>query len=70
MNKPDLTLDELSTLRITLDKLKLAAKSGGTKGYKSMSEERLLRSLNKPKLIKTNFDNERLKKIREDLMKT
>ena len=70
MNKPDLTLDELSTLRITLDKLKLVTKSGGTKGYKSMSEERLLRSLNKPKLIKNNFDNERLKKIREDLMKT
>ena len=70
MNKPDLTLDELSMLRITLDKLKLVAKSGGTKGYKSMSEERLLRSLNKPKLIKNNFDNERLKKIREDLNKS
>ena len=32
-----------------------------------MSEERLLSALSKPKLIKNNFDNERLKKIREDL---
>ena len=32
-----------------------------------MSEERLL---SEPKLIKNNFDNERLKKIREDLNKS
>ena len=59
---PDLTLDELTMLGITLDKLKLVAKSRGIKGYKNMSEERLLRALNKPKLIKNNSDDERLKK--------
>ena len=67
---PDLALDELSMLGITLDKLKLVAKSSSIKGYKSISEERLLRALNKPKLIKNSFDNERLKKIREDLNKS
>ena len=70
---PDLTLDELSKLGITLDKLKLVTKSRAIKGYKNMSEERLLRALNKPKLIKNNFDNERLKiirEIREDLNKS
>ena len=30
-----------------------------------MSEKRLLSALSKPKLIKNNFDNERLKKIRD-----
>ena len=59
---PDLTLDDVSMLGITLDKLKFVAKSRGIKGYKSMSEERLLSALSKPKLIKSNFDNERLKK--------
>ena len=42
----------------------------GIKGYKSMSEERLLSAINKPKLIKNYFDNERLKKIKEDLNKS
>ena len=67
---PDLTLDELSMLGITLDKLKLVAESRGIKGYKTISEERLLSALSKPKSIKDNFDNERLKKIREDLNKS
>ena len=35
-----------------------------------MSGERLLSALSKPKLTKSNFDNERLKKIREDLDKS
>ena len=34
-----------------------------------MSKERLLSALSKPKLIENNFDNERLKKIREELNK-
>ena len=67
---PDLTLDELIMLGIRLDKLKLVVKSRGIKGDKIMSQERLLRALNKPKLTKINFDNERLKKIREDLNKS
>ena len=46
------------------------AKSRGIKGYQNMSEERLLSTLSKPKLIKNNFDNERLKKTREDVNKS
>ena len=65
----DLTLNELSMLGTTLDKLKLVAKGRGIKNYKSMSEERLLSALGKQKFIKNNFDNEILKKIREDLNK-
>ena len=57
-------------LDLTLDELKLVAKSRGIKGFTSMSKERLLSALNKPKLIENNFVNERLKKIREDLNKS
>ena len=58
------------TKSLSLDDLKLIAKSRGIKGYKSMSGEKLLSALSKPKLTKSNFDNERLKKIREDLNKS
>ena len=61
---PDLKLDELSMVGITLDKWKLVAKSRGIKG---MSEERLLSALSRPKLMTNNFNIERLKKTREDL---
>ena len=47
-----------------MNKLKLIAKSRGIRGYKNMSEKRLLSALSKSKI-----DNERLKKIREDLNK-
>ena len=50
---------------LSLDDLKLIAKSRGIKGYKSMSGKRLLSALSKPKI-----GNERLKKIREDLNKS
>ena len=63
----DLSLDDL---KLSLDELRLVAKNRGIKGYKSMSEERLLSVLSKPKLIKNNVDDERLKKIREDLNKS
>ena len=57
-------------LEVSSDELKLLTEKRGIKDYKSMFEERLLSSLNKPKLIKNNFDNERFKKIREDLNKS
>ena len=63
----DLSLDDL---KLSLDELRLVVKNRGIKGYKSMSEERLLSALSKPKLIKNNVDDERLKKIREDLNKS
>ena len=44
-------------LDLSLDELKLIAENRGIKGYKSISGERLLSALSKPKLIK-NFDNE------------
>ena len=60
----------LYELKVSLGNLKIIAEKKGIKGYKSMSRERLLSALSKPKLIKNNFDNERLKKIREDLNKS
>ena len=56
---------ELVTERLSLGDLKLIIKSRGIKGYENMSEKRLLSALSKPKI-----DNERLKKIREDLNKS
>ena len=50
---------------LSLDDLKLIAKSRGIKGYKSMFGKRLLSALSKPKI-----GNEILKKIREDLNKS
>ena len=55
---------------LSLDELKLVTRRGGIKGHKSMSEEKLLSALGKPKLIKNNFHDERLKKIRKDLNKS
>ena len=62
-----LSLDDLKPVieSLSLDELKLIAKSRGIKGYKNMSDKRLLSALSKPKI-----DNERLKKIWEDLNKS
>ena len=62
-----LSLNDLQLFieNLSLDELKLIAKSRGIKGYKNMSSKRLLSALSKPKI-----DNERLKKIREDLNKS
>ena len=56
-------------LNLSLDELKLIAKSTGIKGYKSMSEERLLSSLNESESVKENeknFDDARIEKIKKD----
>ena len=55
-------------LNLSLNELKLIAKSRGIKGYKSMSKERLLSVLNESESAKSKkkFDDERLKKIRKD----
>ena len=42
----------LYELKVSLDDLKIIAKSRGIKGYKSMSGERLLSALSKPKSIR------------------
>ena len=59
-------------LNPSLDEFKLTAKNSGIKGYKSMSKEILLSALNESDLLESenNFDNERLKKIREDFNKS
>ena len=51
--------------RLTLDGLKLMAKNRGVKGYKTLSEKRLLNAI-----IKPESHNERLKNIRKDLNKS
>ena len=60
----------LYEFKVSLDELKLLAENRVIKGYKNISKERLLCTLNKPKLIRNNFDNEKLKKIRKDLNKS
>ena len=54
-------------LNLSLNELKLVAKSRGIKGYKSMSKERLSVP-SESELVESekNFDDERLKKIRKD----
>ena len=48
-------------LNLSLDELKLVAKSRGNKGIKSMSKERLLSALIESELLENenHFDNER-----------
>ena len=56
-------------LNLSLNELKLIAKSRGIKVYKSMSEERLLSSLNESESVKEtekNFDDARIEKIKKD----
>ena len=55
-------------LNLSLDELKLVAKSKDIKGYKSISKERLLSALSELESVesKNSFDDKGLKKIRED----
>ena len=55
-------------LNLSLDELKLVAKSKDIKGYKSISRERLLSALCESESVesKNSFDDKGLKKIRED----
>ena len=54
-----------------LNEIKQIAKMRRIKNYKNMSKERLLSALNKSEsaMSGNNFDNARIKKIREDLNK-
>ena len=59
-------------LNLSLNELKLIAKSRGIKDYKSMSEERLLSSLTESESVKEsekNFDDARIEKIKKDFNK-
>ena len=49
---------------LTLNEVKLIAKSRDIKGYESMSKRRLLRVLNE---FEYNFNRARIRKIREKL---
>ena len=62
--------DNISMLNLSLNELKLVAKSRGIKGYKRMSKEILLSALSESKLVesKNNFDSERLKKKLEKIL--
>ena len=55
-------------LNLSLNELKLVAKSRNIKGNKSMSKERLLSALSESELVESekDFDDKRLKKIRKD----
>ena len=59
-------------LKLPLNKLKQIAKMKGIKGYKSISEERLVSSLNESELVKEgekNFGHARIEKIKEKFNK-
>ena len=56
-------------LNLSLNELKLVTQSRGIKGYKSLSEERLLCALSESKSVESKniIDDERLKKTRNDV---
>ena len=56
-------------LKRSLNELKKIAKMRGIKGYKSMSEERLISSINESEPVKEkerNFDGAKIEKIKKD----
>ena len=58
-------------VNLSLNELKTIAKIRGIKGYKSMSEERLLSALNESKSVKDsrkNFDDARIRKMKKKLI--
>ena len=55
-------------LNLSLDELKVIAKKRGIKGYKSMSEDDLVKILSEPK-TKSKLYKKRIKDIREDFNK-
>ena len=62
----------IKVLNVSLDKLNAIAKIRGIKGYKSMSEERLLNSINELESMKEseiNFDDARIEMIKNDFSK-
>ena len=66
--KKKFTSWSIRMLYLSLNELKLIARSKHIKDYKSMSKERLVSVLNKSKSVEgeKNLDNARIKKIRED----
>ena len=59
-------------LNLSLNKLKVIAIIRRIKGYKSMSEERLIYSINESESVKKsekNFDDARIEKIKKDFNK-
>ena len=59
----------MKILKLSLDEVKVIAEIRDMKGYKSMSEERLLSSLNESKSLKKSekkFGNGRIEKIKKD----
>ena len=65
--KKELYLFIYSIKNLPLNGLKLITKSMGIKGYKSMSEERLISSINESvKESENNFDDARIETIKKD----
>ena len=59
----------IKMLKLSLNELKQIAKMRGIKGYKSMSEERLISSINESEPVKEsekNFNDTRIEKIKKD----
>ena len=59
-------------IKLTSDELKAIAEIRGIRGYESMSEERLLSSLNESESVKEsdkNFDDASIEKIKKEFNK-
>ena len=56
-------------LSLSLNELKLVAKSRGVKDYENKSEDDLIKILSEPK-TKTNFSKNKMRDIRKDLNKS
>ena len=64
-------LHGIRIINLSLNELKLGAKSRSIRGYNNMSKERLLSVLSKSESPKSkkNLDNAKIKKIRKDFNK-
>ena len=59
-------------MNLSLNELKLIARSRRIKGYKKMSKKRLLSALNEMESVESekNFDDARIKKTKKDFKKS
>ena len=60
----------MQNINLKLDDLKAIAKNRGIRGYKRMSEERSISSINESRPVKEkNFDGARIEQIKKELNK-
>ena len=58
----------IETINLSLNELKLFAKSRGIKDYKNKSEDELIKKIQQTKTKKKNFLNKKYKRLEKNLM--